>query len=109
MTEELRQQLDDAQRPLRILRLREVKAKTGRSQSSIYADMAEDKFPRAIPIGGHSVGWLETEIDDWIRSRVAERDAAVLENPNGEPKTDAERGAVEREIVRKVAQSKTDW
>jgi prophage regulatory protein len=59
---------------LRVLRLKEVRAKTGRSQSSIYADMHAGKFPRPIPIGGHSVGWLETEIDDWIRARVAERD-----------------------------------
>jgi prophage regulatory protein len=62
---------------LRILRLREVRAKTGRSQSSIYADMTAGKFPRAVPIGGHSVGWLEAEIDDWIRARVAERDATI--------------------------------
>jgi Prophage CP4-57 regulatory protein (AlpA) len=71
--------------------------------------MKAGKFPRAVPIGGHSVGWLETEISEWIRQCVAERDAAVLEKLNSEPKTDDERGAVASELVRKVAQSKTDW
>jgi prophage regulatory protein len=91
---------------LRILRLREVRAKTGRSQSSIYADMKAGTFPRAVPIGGHAVGWLETEITEWIRERVAERDAAILKNLKDEPKTDDERGAVARELVRKVARGK---
>jgi prophage regulatory protein len=91
---------------LRILRLREVRERTGRSQSSIYSDMAAGTFPRAVPIGGHAVGWLETEIDTWIKARVAERDAAILEKLNSEPKTDDERGAVARELVRKVAREK---
>jgi prophage regulatory protein len=94
---------------LRILRLREVRERTGRSQSSIYADMTAGKFPRAVPIGGHAVGWLETEITEWIRERVAERDATVLKNLKGEPKTDDERGAVARELIAKVAREKTNW
>jgi prophage regulatory protein len=63
------------ERPLKILRLREVKARTGRCTSSIYADMRAGTFPRTVPLGGAARGWLESEIDDWIRTRVAERDA----------------------------------
>jgi prophage regulatory protein len=69
------EQLRDAQ-PLRILRLREVKARTGRCTSSIYADMRAGTFPRPIPLGPQTRGWLETEINDWIMARVAERDRA---------------------------------
>ena len=39
-----------------ILRLPEVKAKTKKSRSS---------------------GWLESEIDNWINERIAERDSEV--------------------------------
>ena len=73
------EQLRDAQL-LRILRLREVKARTGRCTSAIYADMRAGTFPRPIPLGPQSRGWLETEINDWIMARVAERDRARAES-----------------------------
>ncbi|EEK3571933.1 AlpA family phage regulatory protein, partial [Salmonella enterica] len=30
-------------------------------------------FPRSIKIGPASVAWLESEIDEWINRRLAER------------------------------------
>jgi len=60
--------------PLRILRLRDVKAKTGQATSTIYAAMASGKFPRPIPLGERSVGWLEAEIDSWIEGCLRKRD-----------------------------------
>ena len=36
---------------LRVLRLREVRARTGQATSTIYAAMASGKFPRPIPLG----------------------------------------------------------
>jgi hypothetical protein len=71
--------------------------------------MAKGLFPQQVPLGVHSVGWVEEEIDDFNAACVAKRDATTLKNLKSEPKTDAERGAVARDIVRKVAQSKTDW
>jgi prophage regulatory protein len=58
----------------RILRLGGVKAKTGKSTSGIYADMAAGKFPRPIPLGERAVGWLEAEIDTWIEGCLRKRD-----------------------------------
>ena len=60
----------------RILRLSRVRDKTGKSTSGIYADMAAGAFPRSVPIGPRTVGWLEHEIDEWIATCVAERDRA---------------------------------
>ena len=60
--------------PLRILRLRDVKAKTGKSTSGIYADMASGKFPKPIPLGERAVGWLESEINSWIEACLRKRD-----------------------------------
>ena len=56
--------------PTTILRLPDVKTRTGLSRSTIYLRVAEDAFPRPISLGARAVGWLESEIDDWIRARV---------------------------------------
>ena len=64
----------DTSRTLRVLRLRDVKARTGQATSTIYAAMASGKFPRPIPLGERAVGWLEAEIDSWIESCLRKRD-----------------------------------
>lgn len=46
------------------------------SRSTIYALMAAGKFPRSIPLGERSIGWLESDIQDWIDSRIAASNAA---------------------------------
>jgi prophage regulatory protein len=59
-------------RPLRILRLREVRERTGLSTSSIYNLKC---FPvKRVPLGPNTVGWLEHEVCDWLAERVAQRD-----------------------------------
>ena len=53
-----------------ILRLPEVKARTGLSRSTIYLRIAEGQFPPPINLGERSVGWVEAEIDAWIAKRI---------------------------------------
>ena len=63
-----------------ILRLPAVKARTGLSRSTIYLRISEGRFPKAISLGGRAVGWIETEIDDWLNQQIDNsRKAAVLE------------------------------
>lgn len=57
------------------LRLPQVLKQTGLSRSSLYKFISEGGFPRPIHLGPRSVAWLQDEIDDWFRSRTAERDA----------------------------------
>lgn len=57
----------------RIIRLRDVQDKTGLSRSGIYQRISEGFFPKAISLGGRSVGWSEAEIDNWIGERMNER------------------------------------
>lgn len=57
----------------RFLNLREVLHKTGLGKTSIYQYMAEGKFPRNVSLGGRSVAWVSTEIDDWMLERMQER------------------------------------
>ena len=60
----------------KILRRPAVEEATGHKRSQIYALIAEGKFPKPVPLGsGRSVGWLETEIVEWQKARIAERDA----------------------------------
>jgi len=57
-----------------ILRRREVEVRTGLSRSSIYKRINMGTFPKQISLGGKSVGWVESEIDNFLADRIAERD-----------------------------------
>lgn len=57
-------------KPMRLIRLAEVKRRTGVSTSTIYRWMSEGKFPRSHPIGDCISAWTEAEIDGWIESKV---------------------------------------
>ncbi|WP_116870595.1 AlpA family transcriptional regulator [Vibrio splendidus] len=59
---------------MRFLRLQDVMSLTGLGRSTIYKFMDEDIFPKNIPLGGRAVGWLESEIEEWMESRLALRD-----------------------------------
>ena len=55
-----------------ILRLPFVKARTGLSRSTIYLRIAEGSFPKPVSLGARAVGWLESDIEQWLTSRVEE-------------------------------------
>ena len=62
----------------KILRLPEVRSRTGLPRSTIYQRMAEGRFPKPISLGIRSVGWVEQEVNDWVIQQVkASRGAAV--------------------------------
>lgn len=60
---------------VQLLSLRDLVAKTSRSKSSIYEDMAAGRFPRPVSVGPARKAWVSTEVDQWIAARIAERDA----------------------------------
>ena len=53
-----------------ILRLPTVKGRTGLSRSTIYLRVAEGTFPKAISLGGRAVGWVESEIQQWLEEKI---------------------------------------
>lgn len=57
----------------RVLRKREVFNRTGLSQSTVYRMEKAGKFPKRIQISIQCVGWVESEVDDWIRQRAEGR------------------------------------
>ena len=60
-----------AYNPTRIIRLKEVIFRTGYSVSAIYRFIQEGTFPRQVKLGPRQVGWVESEIEDWIQARIA--------------------------------------
>ena len=61
---------DNGHSRTRILRRKQVQELTGLSRSTIYLRIAQGTFPKAISLGARAVGWLESEVDDWLSSRV---------------------------------------
>lgn len=60
----------------KILRLRAVQDLTGLSRSMTYLLMKQGDFPKSISLGARAVGWLESDIQAWIESRVSRKQAA---------------------------------
>jgi prophage regulatory protein len=59
---------------MRILRLKAVIEKTGLARSTIYKYVDAGTFPKPIPLGGRSVGWVDAELHEWITERIENRD-----------------------------------
>lgn len=54
---------------LRIIRMPEVQKKIGLCKASIYNRIALGTFPKPVSLGGRSVGWIESDLDQWIFER----------------------------------------
>jgi len=59
-------------KPMRFLRANEVIAKVGLSRPTIWRMERDGEFPRRRKLTGYSVAWLESEIEEWMESRVEE-------------------------------------
>ena len=57
--------------PLRFIRFAGVRDRTGLSRSTIWRLERRGVFPKHRRLSANAVGWLEAEIDDWVRSRAA--------------------------------------
>ncbi|MGY3686374.1 AlpA family transcriptional regulator [Vibrio coralliilyticus] len=60
---------------MRFLRIQDVMSLTGLGRSIIYKFMADETdFPKSVPLGGRAVAWVESEIEEWMESRLSMRD-----------------------------------
>ena len=72
-------------RQKRFIRLPEVLSRTGYGRTSIYRKMEDGSFPKSIKLGGplenptafdcRAIAWIEDEVEQWIESRIEERDS----------------------------------
>ncbi len=53
-----------------IMRLPAVMARTGLSRSTIYLRISKGCFPRSISLGGRAVGWIDTEVNEWVAQQI---------------------------------------
>lgn len=54
----------------RLLRLPDVKSRTGLSRSTIYSYISAGEFPKGIRLGARCIAWAESEIDSWIKRQI---------------------------------------
>ena len=78
----------------RFIRLPEVLTRTGYGRTTIYRKMEDGSFPRSVKLGGpledpnafdcRAVAWIEDEVEQWIESRIDERDSSLIDIPTEE-------------------------
>jgi prophage regulatory protein len=67
----------------RLVRLQDVCRTTGLCRSMIYKMEAENRFPQRVRIGHRAVGWVESEVAQWVAERItASRAAAAVTRVN---------------------------
>jgi len=57
----------------RLIRKPELFSRVGLSDATIWRMEKAGRFPQRVQIGGNSVGWLSSEIDDWLLEKARER------------------------------------
>ena len=78
----------------RLIRLPEVLSRTGYGRTTIYRKMEDGSFPRSVKLDGppkdpeafdsRAVAWIENEVDQWIESRIEERDSGSTDFSEGQ-------------------------
>lgn len=54
----------------RILRISEVRKVTGLARTTIWRLERERLFPARCKLGARSIGWLASEVSNWLRTRA---------------------------------------
>jgi prophage regulatory protein len=54
----------------RFIRPREAAARTGYTIGHLWRMEQKGTFPRRVRLGDNAVGYVESEVQDWIESRV---------------------------------------
>jgi prophage regulatory protein len=81
-------------RQKRFIRLPEVLTRTGYGRTTIYRKMEDGSFPKSLKLGGppidpnvfdsRAIAWIEDEVEQWIDSRIEERDLGSTDLPAGQ-------------------------
>lgn len=58
---------------MRIIRLKAVLEMTGLGRSTLYKKVEEGTFPASVALSERAVGWVEEEIQNWIKARISDR------------------------------------
>jgi prophage regulatory protein len=55
---------------VRMLRLPDVLKRTALSRSQIYRLIEQNDFPKQVRLGERAAGWVEEEVESWLRERI---------------------------------------
>lgn len=61
--------MDEAKTKERMLSSKEVRAITGLAHSTLWRWQQEGRFPARRVLGTNRIGWLESEVTEWMRTR----------------------------------------
>ena len=62
---------------MKLLSKKEVREKVLYSPAHIARLEAAGLFPKRVQLGVGRVGWVDEEVENWIRNRIALRDAST--------------------------------
>ena len=65
---------------MQIIKLPDVVKISSLSSASIYRLVKQGKFPKQIKLSERSSGWLLSEVNDWLDSKVQTRDDVEVSN-----------------------------
>ena len=64
--------------PLALIKLPVVIQRTALSKTTIYGLIKSNEFVKPINLGGKSIAFVESEVNDWIQARIdASRKGAI--------------------------------
>ncbi len=62
---------------MKIIKTKEVIERTSLSRTAINKLRHKGRFPAAVSIDERRIGFVESEVEDWIRERIEQRDRAT--------------------------------
>jgi len=63
----------DTPQPMRFLRMAEVVERTGLNKRTIQRRIKDGTFPKPVPLGDRAIGFVESEIVEWMEKLVEAR------------------------------------
>jgi prophage regulatory protein len=58
---------------MKLIKLKEVIEMTTLSKATIYRLMSKRAFPSSVPLGDRAVAWKQSDVIEWIDSKVSAR------------------------------------
>lgn len=65
--------MSERQTKSRFINLEEVIKRTSLKKTTIYTLINKNQFPKSITISAKRSAWLESEIDEWIESKIKQQ------------------------------------
>ena len=62
----------------KVLKAKQVAEEINVSVPQVYKLVSLGRFPKPIKLGERGSGWLTSEIDDWLQSKVDARDEEAI-------------------------------